>query len=334
MTASTASRIDELVRTAVVWDNHTCMPLDPRDARFLPQLERLRETGVTVVGMNVGYGEQGIEPHVRMLAHFRAWIKSHPEQYLQVESVDDVALAKQTGRLGIFFDIEGANAIDDQPSLIELYYDLGVRWMLMAYNLNNRVGGGCLDDDPGLSAFGRAVIAEMNRVGMIPCCSHTGKRTVLDVIAESATPVIFSHSNPRAVWEHPRNIDDEVILACARRGGVIGINGVGAFLAAGDTGSATLARHVDYVAQLAGIDHVAIGLDYVFDQEDLIAAFAATPHLFGSDAQRYGEGGCPFAAPEQIPELASELTAKGYTDDDLRKVLGLNWLRVARAVWK
>jgi membrane dipeptidase len=333
MTASTASRIDDLFQTAVVWDNHTCMPLDPRDTRFLPQLERLRDAGVTVVGMNVGFGNQGIEPHVRMLAHFRAWIKSHPEQYLLVELVGDVALAKETGRLGIFFDIEGANAIDDQLTMIQLYYDLGVRWMLMAYNLNNRVGGGCLDDDPGLSAFGRAVIAEMNQAGIVPCCSHTGKRTALDVIAESATPVIFSHSNPRALWDHPRNIDDDVILACARRGGVIGINGVGAFLAAGDTGSPTLARHVDYVVQLAGVDHVAIGLDYVFDQAELKAAFAATPHLFGADAQRYSDG-CPFAAPEQIRGLAAELAAIGYTDDDLRKILGLNWLRVARIVWK
>ena len=307
---------------------------DPRDAEFLPQLERLREAGVTVVGMNVGYGEQGIEPHVRMLAHFRAWIKSQPERYLQVESVDDVALAKETGRLGIFFDIEGANAIDDQLSTIALYYDLGVRWMLMAYNRNNRVGGGCMDDDPGLSAFGRAVVADMNRVGMIPCCSHTGKRTALDVIAASASPVIFSHSNPRAVWDHPRNIDDEAILACARRGGVVGINGVGAFLAAGEVSGKTLARHVDYVAQLAGVDHVGIGLDFVFDQEELKAAFAATPHLFGNDAQRYADGSCPFASPEQIPELAAELAAKGYSGDDLRKILGENWLRIARTVWK
>jgi membrane dipeptidase len=268
-----------------------------------------------------------------MLAHFRAWIKARPEDYLPVERIGDVALAKETGRLGIFFDIEGANAIDDQLTMIQLYYDLGVRWMLMAYNLNNRVGGGCLDDDPGLTQFGRAVVAEMNRVGMVPCCSHTGKRTVLEVIAESSTPVIFSHSNPRAVWDHPRNIDDDVIVACAQRGGVIGINGVGVFLGPGEAHGSTLARHVDYVAQLAGIDHVAIGLDYVFDQEELKAYFASSPHLFGADAQRYPNG-CPFAAPEQIREMAAELAAKGYSDDDLRKVLGLNWMRVARAIWK
>lgn len=334
MTATTDLPTETLLRTAIVWDNHTCMPLNPRDERFLPQLERLRDAGVTVVGMNVGYGEQGIEPHVRMLAHFRAWIEARPEHYVCIERADDVALAKDSGRLGIFFDIEGANAIDDQLSMISLYYDLGVRWMLMAYNRNNRVGGGCLDEDSGLTPFGRAVLKEMNRVGMVPCCSHTGKRTVLDVIETSATPVIFSHSNPRAVWDHPRNIDDEVILACARRGGVIGINGVGAFLSDGDATTTTLAHHVNYVVQLAGIDYAGIGLDYVFDQDELKAAFAATPHLFGADAQRYRSGGCPFAAPEQIPALAAQLTEMGYCEDDLRKVLGLNWLRIAREIWK
>lgn len=333
MTVTNESRSDALLASAIVWDNHTCMPLDPHGDRFLPQLERLRAAGVTVAGLNVGYGEQDIESHVRMLAHFRSWIKNHSDRYLCVEHVGDVGLAKASGRLGIFFDIEGANAVGDQLSLVSLYYDLGVRWMLMAYNRNNRVGGGCLDDDAGLTPFGLALVAEMNRVGMVPCCSHTGKRTALEVIAASSTPVILSHSNPRAVWNHPRNVDDELIRACARRGGVIGINGVGPFLG-DDATSETLARHVDYAVQLVGVEHVGIGLDYVFDQDELQAAFAATPHLFGADAQRYGNGGCEFASPEQIPELAAELAGMGYSDGDLRSVLGANWLRVAREVWK
>jgi len=331
MTVSVGSRIGDLLHAAVLWDNHTCMPLDPQDEVFLPQLERLRASGVTVVGLNVGYGEHGIEAHVRMLAHFRAWIKAHPDRYMQIERASDVARAKESGRLGIFFDIEGANAIEDQLSTIPLYYDLGVRWMSIAYNRNNRAGGGCLDDDRGLTAFGRAAVAEMNRAGMVPCCSHTGKQTVLDVIAASSTPVIFSHSNPRALWNHPRNVDDDVILACARRGGVVGINGVGAFHS--DVSSDTIARAIDYVAQLAGIDHVGIGLDYVFDQEEIKAAFAATPHLFGDDAKRYPNG-CPFVAPEKIPQIAEALAGLGYSGDDLQKILGLNWLRVAREVWK
>lgn len=323
-----------LLQRSIVWDNHTCMPLRPHDEKFLPQLERFRETGVTVVGINVGFGEQGVEPHIRMLAHFRRWLLARPDQYMLIERADDVQRAKDSGRLGVFFDIEGANAIADQLSLVQLYYDLGVRWMLMAYNLSNRVGGGCMEPDGGLTAFGEQVIAEMERVGMIVCCSHTGERTVLEVIERSRNPVIFSHSNPRALWEHPRNVRDHIIRACAAKGGVVGINGVGAFLGANDTRSETLARHIDYVARLAGIDHVALGLDYVFDNDELLEYLKSRPAMFGQDAKTLEQYACDFVAPEQIPEIVSCLTAMGYADADVQRVLGLNLLRVARAVWK
>lgn len=315
---------------SIVWDNHTCMPLRPHDDSFLPQLERLAGSGVNVVGINAGFGEQTIEQHVRMLAHLRHWIRRRPERYLLVEAADDVLRAKREGRLGVFFDIEGARAIDDQLSLIATYYDLGVRWMLIAYNRNNLVGGGCLDRDEGLTEFGRDVITEMERVGMVLCCSHTGERSALEAVAHSRNPVIFSHSNPAALWEHPRNVRDRVIEACAAKGGVIGINGVGQFLGQNDTRSATVARNVDYVARLVGTGHVAIGLDYVFDESELADYLKRMPDTFPAGAAQP----CDFAKPEQLVEVVSELVALGYGDEDLVKILGGNWLRVARAVWK
>jgi membrane dipeptidase len=322
-----------ILERALVWDNHACMPLRPNDDSFLPELRRLRDAGVNAVGLNVGFGGQGVEEHLRMLAHFRHWLKARPGEYLLIRTSDDVLRAKESGRLGVFFDIEGANGIADQLSLIELYYDLGVRWMLVAYNLNNRAGGGCLDEDPGLSEFGGRMIDEMNRVGMVLCCSHTGERTALEAIERSAEPVIFSHSNPRAMWDHPRNIRDNVIRACAQRGGVIGINGIGHFLGNGGDLSETLARHVDYVAALAGIDHVAIGLDYVFDTQELIEYLRNNPELFGKDA-RSAETGFHSVAPEQLHDVVATLSKLGYSDGDLEKILGLNLLRIARAVWK
>ncbi len=318
----------------IVWDNHTCLPLRPHDERFLPLLERARKSGVTVVGVNVGFGEQTIEQHVRMLAHFRNWIGQHSDEYLPVRIAGDVLRAKESGRLGVFFDIEGAGAIGDQLSLIRLYYDLGVRWMSIAYNLNNGVGGGCMDDDTGLTPFGEKAIEEMARVGMITCCSHTGERTVLDVIEHARNPVIFSHSNPRVLWDHPRNISDEAIRSCAAKGGVIGLNGVGLFLGDNDARSETVAQHIDYVARLAGIDHVAIGLDYVYDTEELLEYLRSRPELFGNDAVNAAEQSCGFAAPEQVPEIMECLRAMGYAQSDLAKIMGLNLLRIARTVWK
>ena len=230
----------------------------------------------------------------------------------------------------MLFDIEGAKAIDDQLSLIELYYDLGVRWMSIAYNRANLVGGGCMEEDAGLTAFGARAIDEMARVGMVTCCSHTGERTSLEAIDHAKNPVIFSHSNPRALWDHPRNVRDHVILACAAKGGVIGINGVGAFLGANDTRSETVAKHIDYVAELAGIDHVALGLDYVFDNDELLAYLKAHPEIFGNDASLARPR---FVEPEQLPEIADCLLAMGYAQSDLRRVLGLNLLRIAE-LWK
>lgn len=317
---------------SLVWDHHACMPLRPLDEDFLPQLERHRAAGFHAITLNVGYGEQTIEQHVRMLASFRRWLKARPDRYVLVETADDVERAKSTGRLAVSFDIEGANAIADQSSLVELYYDLGVRWMLLAYNTNNRVGGGCQDTDAGLTPFGREVIREMERVGMLVCVSHTGHRTVREVFDAATRPVIFSHSNPSALHAHPRNVPDELIRACAATGGVIGINGVGIFLGRNDVASATYARHVDHVVQLVGPDHVSIALDFVFDMRELEEELEKMRHTFPPELGY--DLGVRFVAPEQLEEIVATLLGWGYADEDLRKILGGNLLRLARTVWK
>lgn len=322
--------MDALLERAIVWDNHACLPLRPHDERFLPQLERFRASGFNVVAVNVGFGPVNIETHLRMLAGFRQWLAARPDDYVLVRTIADIRTAKASGRLGVFFDIEGAGAVGDQLSLVQLYYDLGVRWMSLAYNVSNRAAGGCMEPDGGLTPFGVQLIAEMERTGMTVCCSHTGERSVLEAIELAKGPVIFSHSNPRALWDHPRNIRDHVILACAKRGGVIGINGVGIFLGPNDTRSETVARHIDYVAKLAGIDHVALGLDYVFDAEEAAEYVRQQPDVFGP---AISAAGIASVQPEQIPEIVACLTALGYADADLERILGGNWLRIA-ANWK
>lgn len=323
-----------LLRSAPVWDHHACLPLRPLDERFLPQLQRHRAAGFDAVTVNVGFGDMGPEEHLRMLAALRHWLLARPDEYLLLQSADDVERAHATGRLAVGFDIEGANAIADQPSLVQLYYDLGVRWMLLAYNQPNRVGGGCQADDEGLTDFGRTVIAEMERVGMQLCLSHTGHRTAREALAVATRPVIFSHSNPAAVHAHPRNIPDELIRACAATGGVVGINGVGPFLGPGghDIGSALYARHVDHVVQLVGPQHVSIALDYVFDTQELDEYLQKMQHTF-PPGLGYASG-ARFVAPEQLPEIVEVLQGWGYRDEDLRALLGGNLLRLARTVWK
>ncbi len=326
-----------LLRDTLVWDNHGCMPVDrPHDTSFLPQLQRYRAVGVDMASINIGFGDQGIEQHMRTLASMRHWLLANSSQYQLVDTAEDIEQARATGKLAVAFDIEGANAIGDQLSLIELYHSLGVRWMLLAYNRNNRAAGGCQDEDSGLTAFGRQVIKEMERVGLQLCLSHTGHRSVRDAMAVATQPVIFSHSNPSAVHPHPRNIPDELIRACADSGGVVGINGVGDFLGRvngmGDTRSATYARHIDHVVQLVGPEHVAISLDHVFDLAEIEAYLAKMKHSFPPEL---GYTAVPaFVAPEQLPEIVATLLAWGYSHEALRAILGGNLMRLARRVWK
>jgi len=331
------SEAKALLDRSLVWDNHGCMPVArPHDTSFLPQLQRYRAAGVHVATINIGFGDQSIEEHLRTLASMRHWLLAHRTDYLLVETADDIERARAQGRLGVVFDIEGANAIGDQLSLVELYHALGVRWMLLAYNRNNRAGGGCQDDDAGLTPFGRQLIVEMERVGMLLCLSHTGHRTAHEAIDVATQPVIFSHSNPSAVHPHPRNIPDELIRACAATGGVVGINGVGSFLGQvngrDDISSATFARHVDHVVQLVGPRHVSIGLDHVFDMGELETYLAKMPQTFPSEL---GYAQMPaFVPPEQLTEIVQTLLDLGYRVEDLRDLLGGNLMRLARTVWK
>lgn len=325
-------RMSALLSDALIWDNHGCMPLRPGDDSFLPQLQRYRKAGVDVVSLNVGFDAVPWSATVQVLAHFRRWLRQRPDEYVLAGSVADIERAKAAGKLAVMFDIEGGVALDGQIGMVSLYYDLGVRWMLIAYNRNNALGGGCQDDDTGLTDFGRAVVDEMNAVGMVVCCTHTGLRTTMEVMERSRAPVIFSHSNPLGIWRHKRNIRDEAIKACAATGGVVGINGIGLFLGANDARTETIVRHIDYTVELVGVEHVGLGLDYVFDQQELDEYLAANPHIFPPE-EGYGTG-LKMVAPEQVPAIATALAKLGYSDDDLRAILGGNHLRVARQAWK
>ena len=332
MIEANSSTARQLIDAVPVWDHHACLPLRPNDPAFLPQLARHKAAGFDAITVNIGFGEQGPEEHLRMIAALRHWLMARPEEYLLLLEADDVERARSTGRLAVGFDIEGANAVGDQLSLIQLYYDLGVRWMLMAYNTSNRAGGGCQDEDGGLTNFGRAMVAEMERVGMLLCLSHTGHRTVREVLAMATQPLIFSHSNCSALHPHPRNIPDELIRACAATGGVVGINGVGIFLGKNDISSETYARHLDHVVQLVGPAHVSIALDYVFDMRELEEHLEKMKGTFPPGLGY--EMGARFVPPEQLEEIVVTLQGWGYSDADLTALLGGNLLRLAKQVWK
>ncbi|HEX7115288.1 MAG TPA: membrane dipeptidase [Steroidobacter sp.] len=332
MKALASTRVKDLMQRTVVWDNHACMPLRPDDETFLVQLARHRNAGVNLVSLNVYYDGCPPETAFLMLASLRHWIARHPGQYVLAQSVTDIESAKREGKLAVMFDIEGGRAVEAHPGLVEVFYRLGVRWMLLAYNKNNRLGGGCQDEDQGLTDYGRLIIDEMQRVGMVLCCSHVGYRTAREAIEYSKNPVIFSHSNARAVRDHERNIPDDLMRACARTGGVVNFNGIGIFLGDNDNSTEALIRHIDYAVELIGPEHVGLGLDYVFDAEELNQYVRAHPDIF--PPEKGYRAGIAMIEPERIPIIAEELLKRGYSDEHVQGILGHNNLRVARQVWR
>jgi membrane dipeptidase len=300
---------------------------------FLPQLARYRAAGADVVTVNIGDSLVPLERMVRTAASIRHFVRAHPDRYLLGRTTADLREAKASGRLAVCLDVEGVHALGPQVSLVEFLYEIGVRWMLMAYNRRNLAGSGCHDaEDEGLTDLGRAILAEMDRVGMVRCCSHVGYRTAREILDASDAPAIFSHSNPRALRDHPRNIPDELIRACAATGGVVGINGVGLFLGAGPPTADAIVRNIDYVVQLVGPEHAGLGLDYMFKGSELDEPGRGSPEIW---PREWGYGrGTGFAPPEVIPEIAAGLERLGYPAASVRGILGENLLRVADAVWK
>jgi membrane dipeptidase len=312
---------------ALVWDTHACFPLKP-DADLGP-LERYRDSGVDFVSLNIGMDMDSFENILQVLARYRNTILAHPDEYVLAQSVQDILQAKESGKLAIAFDLEGSEPLLGNVNLISLYYDLGVRQMLLAYNKDNRASGGCMQGDIGLTEFGKEVIKEMNRVGIVVDVSHMGYRATMEAFETSEAPVIFSHSNPAALRRHARNISDEQIKACARTGGVVGINGIGDFL--GGTSSDLIVQNIEYVMNLAGPEHVGLGLDYVIDKQELIDYIEGRPDVFPPEKIK---DYLSFVEPEQLPEFTELLYKKGYEERVIHAILGGNFLRVAGEVWK
>lgn len=326
-------RARELLQHALVWDAHSGFMPEP--TADLSNLAIWRDAGVDHLSINVGFDLLPWEHTLGTLNTFRQWILSHGDNFALAGSVRDILRAKAEGKMAVSFDIEGVNALDGRVEMVEAYHRLGVRQMLFAYNRNNLAGGGCHDEDADLTAFGRAVIEEMNRVGMFVDLSHCGYRTSMEAMECSTQPVIFSHSNPRGLCNHERNITDEQIEACVATGGIVGVVGVDLLLGTDASGPRTLADHVCYLLEVAGPRHVGVGLDYAFPVHAPLAheTVRANPEFWPPE-RGYAVATINHTAPSQLLELTDVLLRRGHSEEVIRGVLGENFLRVAGGVWK
>ena len=294
-----------------------------------------RAAGVDFLSVNVGYDLQPWHNTVAVLAAYRRWLDA-AEEFVLATNAAEVRRAKSEGKMAVAFDLEGMNALNGSLDVLHLYHELGVRQIVFAYNRNNLAGGGCHDVDSGLTDFGRAAIREMNALGMFIDCSHCGYRTTMEAMELSAAPVIFSHSNSRALRDHERNIFDDQAKTCAQTGGVVGVNGIGLFLGLDDISTNTFADHVEYYLELIGPDHVGIGLDYFPDlvsagQEGFNEVLAANADYWPQS--QYPGGAVRCAPPAQLRALCAELLRRGVTGTEAAAVFGGNFHRLAGQVW-
>ena len=320
----------------IVWDAHTCLPLHP-DADFAP-LQEFRAAGVHYVSINVGMDLNPVSQVEDVIRGFRRRLAAQPDRYVLARAVADVEQARDTGRLAVGFDLEGALPLEERPDRVAEYRDLGLRQIHFAYNRNNSVADGCHDVDRGLTPLGRRMVAAVNDAGLLMDCSHTGRRCSLEIMAASSAPVVFSHANPVALVDHGRNVTDEQIRACAATGGVVCVSGVSAFLGSPAPAADDVARHAAYVADLVGTEHTGIGLDICFQQrglDDSPPGGIDFDYWWPSSAG-YGKGlsEIAFAPVSTWTRLADALRRVGMSRAEAAEARGGNMARVARQVWR
>ncbi|MFD3743915.1 dipeptidase [Nocardia sp. NPDC058633] len=319
-----------------LWEQHCCLPLRPT-ARVS---DLARYPLGSYLSVNVGYSAQAKDDSLALLHQFRDEAGADP-RFRLVDRVRDIGAPEV---ISLAFDLEDSRPLDGDLDNVELFHDLGVRSLLPTYNHANPAGCGCLDvEDTGLTGYGKDLVRKLNEVGVFADGSHCSRRTGLDIATHTGSPMIYSHSNFAALWEHPRNITDEQALACAATGGVIGINGVGIFLGRNEPAAraervAAMADHIRYGVDLVGIDHIGIGSDYSFDGQEFNDEIRDNPAAFSESYTKWGP--LQWTPPEDlfaesdVPGLAELLAARGFTPAEREAIFGGNFARVADQVWR
>jgi membrane dipeptidase len=276
---------------------------------------------------------------------------AHQDFVFLCTRVDDIVRAHNEGRVAWIPSIEGAAMIENELDRIDLLYGFGVRALGITYSEGNALGAGLKEPgDGGLTVFGRRAVERMNRLGMLIDCSHCGDQTTRDVVATSEKPIILSHIGARALWQSNRLAPDDVLEACAAKGGVIGVEAAPHTTITRDQTTHSLdsvMEHFEYIKTLVGIDHVGFGPDTVYgDHVGLHDVYSAALSIKEATAPRSAETGPenpPFENVKFVKGLENPtegsvnivrwLVKRGYSDGDIAKVMGGNAIRLLRDAW-
>jgi membrane dipeptidase len=274
-----------------------------------------------------------------------------------VRSVQEIEKAKEDGVVAVILGSQGAGFLGLDLSNLDFFERLGMRTMQPTYQRRNQFGSGCSEkNDEGLSGLGIDWVEAMNELGMLISLSHVGYKTSMDVMEVSKDPVVFDHSNPKALCNHMRNITDEQMRTCSEKGGLIGLTPLSMFVSdkkqPSELGIDDYVQHVDYVVKLVGADHIGIGLDlaegHYRTAEMVLEERYALPGITSKHTQEiedefiksgreklyFCDVHMPwFRSMSQMPMITETLLQKGYSEQDVKKILGENFLRVFKRVW-
>jgi membrane dipeptidase len=298
--------------------------------------EDMRAGGLTAANCTCSVWE-GFEATMRNIAEWKRSFREHADLITQVYGTADIRRAKEESRTGIILGFQNVSAFEDQIGYIQLFKELGVGVAQMAYNTQNLVGAGCYESkDSGLSDFGREVVAEMNRLGILCDLSHVGAKTSEDVILASRQPVAYSHCLPAGLKAHPRNKTDEQLKFIVDHGGFVGVTMFPPFLKRGTAANVDdYVEAIDYVINICGEDSVGVGTDFTqgygqpfFDWITHDKGYARRLTEFGDVINPEG-----LRTIGEWPNLTVAMQRRGWTSGRIEGVIGRNWLKLLRTAW-
>lgn len=320
LTIEEEKRALELHKKSIIIDSLNASLMDEE------YFEKMNKGGVTAWNYTVAMN-QNLSETVKNIAQMYKLMKNSKYVTL-IEDTEDIKKGKKEGKTGVIIGFQSVPPLEGNLDLLSVYHKLGVRIIQLTYHFKTICGDGCKEpSNSGLSLFGEELIKAMNKQGMIVDLAHVGEKTELDAIEVSKHPCIASHSNPYSLMPAPQNKKDNMIKALAKKGGVIGITGFPRLVEPNPTLDMIL-NYIDYVVQLVGIDYVGIGTDFA-------EGWADDPTrrkiLIKIDGRIYNwpEG---IETITKLSNITRGLVSRGYSDSDIEKILGGNYMRVLKEV--
>lgn len=298
--------------------------------------EEMIQGGVTAVHVTIVYHEQIRETLMR-IAEWNRLFELHSDIIMPVKRANDIELAKRLGKVGIIFGAQNCSPIEDDIGMVQVMRELNLMIMQLTYNNQSLLACGCYEkEDSGVTRFGRQVIKEMNRVGMIIDMSHSGERSTLDAIAISERPIVISHANPTSFHAAKRNKPDNVLKALAQSGGLLGFSLYPFHLHNGsDCSLVQFCEMIAKTADLMGVDNIGLGSDLCQNQPLAVLEWMRNGRW--AKVMDYGEGSASdadwpaplswFADSRDFPNITQGLLDRGFNKDEVGKIMGQNWFR-------